>query len=235
MLAETPPQSSTVRVPVSTLAHDLLQPLRAIVVNVQRIQRTDEAQSEEIKARLDAVLSAARDQEEVIASLVEYDSVSQENWTGDDDSPLFLSIQAACLKLDPYRKQQNGRIDVVKPLPTLTVPSSITRVLEKVIHNSLKFREGEIAPVVGIEALEEVPGSLTIRITDNGMGVDAKYRNLVFQPFARLNTKSTFPGAGMGLAISLRLMECIGGTITFEDPAGPTGSNVILRFPLRDC
>src|SRR6187431_3057324 len=117
MLGETPPQSSTVRVPVSTLAHDLLQPLRAIVVNVQRIQRTDEAQSAEIKARLDAVLSAARDQEEVIASLVEYDSVSQENWTGDDDSPLMLSIQAACLKLDGYRKQQNGRIDVVKPLP----------------------------------------------------------------------------------------------------------------------
>jgi signal transduction histidine kinase len=222
-------------VPVSTLAHDLLQPLRAIVVNVQQIQRSDELHSSETKVRLDAVLAAARDQEELIAGIVEFDSATQENWTDDDGGPLSLSIQAACLKLDAYRKLRNGKIDIAKPLPVAAVPSAIARVLEKVMHNSLKFGGADLAPVVGIEAWEEQPGHIAIRVTDNGLGVELKYRRLVFQPFSRLNAKSSYPGAGLGLAICLRLMECIGGTIAFEDPAGTTGSNVVIRFPLKDC
>jgi chemotaxis family two-component system sensor kinase Cph1 len=223
-----------VRVPVSTLAHDLLQPLRAIVVNVQRVLRSDEGQSSETKARLDAVLSAARDQEEIIASVVEYESALQ-YWTDEEDALLSLSVQAACLKLDAYRRLQNGRIDVAKPLPAASVPGSISRVLEKVVHNSLKFRGTDVDPVVKIEAWEKEPGFITIRVTDNGLGVDPKYRSLVFQPFSRLNAKSSYSGAGMGLAVCLRLMECIGGTIAFEDPAVPTGANVVIRFPLKEC
>ena len=88
--------------------------------------------------------------------------------------------------------------------------------------------------MVKIEAREKEPGFITIRVTDNGLGVEPKYRGLVFQPFSRLNAKSSFAGAGMGLAICFRLMECIGGTIVFEDPAGPRGANVVLRFPLRE-
>lgn len=223
-----------VRVSLSTLAHDLLQPLRAIVVNVQRIQRSEEAQSAETKARLDAVLSAAKDQEEIIASVLEHDNALQPDWTGDEGGPLALSIQAACLKLDAYRILQQGTIKIAKPLPPAVVPTGIARVLEKVLHNSLKFRGSDMAPVVEVEAWEEEPGAIAIRVTDNGIGVEPKYRSLVFQPFSRLNAKSSFPGPGMGLAICLRLMECMGGTIAFEDPARPPGANVIIRFPSKE-
>ena len=112
--------------------------------------------------------------------------------------------------------------------------AGIAKVLEKVIHNALKFRDKLVTPVVWIAAREEAPGLMAIRVTDNGLGVQSKYRNLVFQPFARLNPSNDFPGAGMGLAICSRLMESIGGTIAFEDPSGPSGANVVIRFPVKE-
>jgi len=218
-------------VPVATLAHDLLQPLRAIIVNVQQIQRSGEPLSDTTKTRLAAVLSSAREQEAVIAGVVEHESALETEWTGDPHTPLSLSIQAACLKLDAFRKMQDGRINVAAPIPFAEVPQSIAKVLEKVIHNSLKFREPDIAPIVGVEAWEEQPAAIAIRVSDNGLGVEGKYRQLVFQPFARLNSKGLFPGAGMGLATCLRLMQSIGGTIAFEDPVTASGSSVVIRFP----
>ena len=224
-------EENVASVPLATLAHDLLQPLRAIIVNVQQVQRSEESLSEYTKARLGAVIASAREQEAVIAGVVEHESALGSDWKGEAPTLLSLSIQAACLKLDVFRKLQDGRIDVAKPIPSAKVPQSISRVLEKVMHNSLKFREADASPVVGVEAWEEDPASIGIRISDNGLGVDRKYRQLVFQPFSRLNGKGLFPGAGMGLATCLRIMHSIGGTIAFEDPAIEKGASVVIRFP----
>ena len=90
------------------------------------------------------------------------------------------------------------------------------------IGNGAKFnRSGE--PKVTVNA-EETDSAWHLTFTDNGIGIEADYRNRVFKIFTRLNQRSEFVGTGVGLAICRRVMELHGGTIavTASSHAGTT-------------
>jgi signal transduction histidine kinase len=57
-------------------------------------------------------------------------------------------------------------------------------------------------------------------ITDNGIGIAEEHQKKIFDIFTRLHTKETFPGSGVGLSISKKLMERMGGTITVKSALG---------------
>ena len=220
---------------LSTFAHDLRQPLRSIAMQAQRIQRQDPALSEDTKTRLEEILRAARKQDELIASVMEYDQ-AQENAIDQTRSlPLNLAIQSACLKVEAFRKQCEGTIHFeIGPTPTFAVPIVLTKVLEKVLHNALKFRSPGCNPVVDIEAGGEPQGECRIAIRDNGLGIDQQYRMTVFEPFQKLNSPADYAGSGMGLAISRRIMESIGGRIAVEArPDSAPGVVIAIHVPLH--
>ena len=98
---------------IVTFAHDLRQPLRTIMMQAQRIQRQGgEGVSGETNTRLDQIVAAARAQEELIASVVEYDQAGQQS--GGFESarllPIKVVIQTACMKVENYRRQCDGVI-----------------------------------------------------------------------------------------------------------------------------
>ena len=215
-----------------TFAHDLRQPLRSIMMTAQRIQHGDNQLSAASKAKLDELLAFARRQEELIASVVEYDHAREAGLAGDTPLALRLAIQTACLTVDSYRKQRNGIIRFEPDaVPRVFVPAGIARVIEKLLHNSLKFHAVGGIPLVEVEASDVAPDLIVIRIDDNGLGIQPEYRATVFEPFKRLNPASDYPGSGMGLAICARLMESIGGGISIEDRGADPGVAVVLRFP----
>ena len=215
-----------------TFAHDLRQTLRSIMMTAQRLQRGDDQLSAASKAKLDELLASARRQEELIASVVEYDQAREVGLTGDTPLALRLAIQTACLAVDAYRKQRNGIIRFEPDaVPRVLAPSGIARAIEKLLHNSLKFHAAGASPLVEVEALEAETDSIVIRVADTGLGVQPEYRAIVFEPFRRLNPASDYPGSGMGLSICARLIESIGGVISLEGRGPHPGVAVVLRFP----
>jgi len=215
---------------ITTFAHDLRQPLRSIVMATQRIQRKAPELNEEIKAKLEEILAAARRQEELIASIVEYDQVFQTQ----PDSPigLRLAIQTACMKIEAFRQAHRGSIQYdPEAIPRVQAPSGLTRVLEKVLHNSLKFHAPDNTPAIELEASDDCEGQIVVRVSDNGLGVEPQYREVVFEPFKRLNPASEYAGSGIGLATCRRVMETMRGTIRFEDHRNGAGSLIALSFP----
>lgn len=215
---------------VGPFAHDLRQWLRVIMGTAQRMQRQGGGGLEaEAAARLEEIVQAARRQDELIASVVEYDQALEPEAGG--MIPLRLAVQSACMRMESWRAQSGGvlRFDRTAA-PEAPVPAAIAKVVERVLHNALKFHaEGE-APVVEIEASEGAAGMIVIRVRDAGIGVDPKYHEMVFEPFRRLHPVAVYPGAGMGLAICRRRMEAMGGTIRFED-TGSAGSVVRIELP----
>jgi signal transduction histidine kinase len=217
---------------IMTFAHDLRQPLRSIVMSAQRLQRDLQEVSPDSKAKLDEILAAARRQDELITSVVEYDQALHPGLAGDAPLALRLAIQTACMKIDAFRLAHRGSIrfepDVV---PKMLAPSGMSRVVEKILHNSLKFHAQERSPLVEIQALEATGGLIEIRVSDQGIGVEPRFREMVFEPFKRLNPGSDYPGSGLGLSTARRLLDSIQGTIRFEDREPTPGAMVIVSFP----
>ena len=171
-------------------------------------------------------------QDELIASVVEYDQAREVGLAGDTPLALRLAIQTACLSVDAYRKQRDGIIRFEPgAVPRVLAPSGIARVIEKLLHNSLKFQAAGASPLVDVEAWEAPPDSIVIRVADNGLGVEPEYRETVLEPFKRLNPASDYPGSGMGLSICARLIESIGGGVGIEDRGPDPGVAVVVRFP----
>ena len=68
-------------------------------------------------------------------------------------------------------------------------------------------------------------------IKDNGIGLDTRYADTIFEPFKRLHAKHEYGGTGMGLAITRKIIESSGGYIRVESKVGE-GTSFFFSFPI---
>jgi light-regulated signal transduction histidine kinase (bacteriophytochrome) len=91
-------------------------------------------------------------------------------------------------------------------------------LFQNLIGNALKYR-GEEAPRIHISAVRR-GASWRFSIQDNGIGIDAQYREKIFGVFKRLHNDRKYSGTGIGLAICQRVVDRYGGRIWVESNAG---------------
>ena len=105
----------------------------------------------------------------------------------------------------------------------------VTQVLTNLLSNAVKYNRpgGSVA----VEASCPEPGWVEIAVRDTGLGLTDEQRAALFQPFNRLGReRSGLPGTGIGLVISQRLAEMMGGSLRAEVVDGP-GACFVLRLP----
>jgi PAS domain S-box-containing protein len=113
-------------------------------------------------------------------------------------------------------------------------PGRVRQVLGNLISNAIKYTaEGRVDVTVGLR--EEGPNGhagrwIAVDIADTGRGIPPEKRKLLFQEFARLDPEGE-RGAGIGLAISRRIAEALGGVITMESEVAK-GSTFTLWLPM---
>ncbi|MCP4871770.1 MAG: HAMP domain-containing histidine kinase [Proteobacteria bacterium] len=106
------------------------------------------------------------------------------------------------------------------PVPELTVPADrLQQVLLNLFVNAAEAMEGKGAIVVR-RLPDEEPGLLTLSVADEGPGIDPRAGSNIYEPF--FTTKEVGAGTGLGLAVSLRLVERMGGRLRHvrEHPGG---------------
>lgn len=105
------------------------------------------------------------------------------------------------------------------PLPTLTCdPTQLGQVFQNLISNAAKFHGSE-PPLIHVGARREGP-EWVFSVSDNGIGIDPQYFDRVFVIFQRLESRAKYPGTGIGLAISKRIIGRHGGRIWVESQPG---------------
>lgn len=126
---------------------------------------------------------------------------------------------------------ESGATITVGPLPVIrgTAPH-LRQALQNLIGNALKFQDGITAPVVAVDATRSAD-EWSIRVQDNGIGMDPKYAKRIFLPFQRLHSREAFTGSGIGLAIVNRVVEQHGGSIHVDSAPG-TGATFTLTLPV---
>ena len=116
----------------------------------------------------------------------------------------------------------------------------IRQMLRNLLSNAIKFTR-PVAPVNAVDdtritvhwRLDGV-GQCEIQIRDNGVGFDPTYQAKLFQVFSRLHSAEAFPGIGMGLALTRRMVERHGGTITATAEKN-RGCDVRFTLPLAQA
>lgn len=111
---------------------------------------------------------------------------------------------------------------VVDDLPSINAdPIQIRRLFQNIIGNAIKYC-GDEKPSVHIKS-EMSEGFCKISIFDNGIGIDEKSNEAVFEIFKRLHGVGQYEGTGIGLAVCKKIVERHGGQIWVE-PNKPNGS-----------
>ena len=118
--------------------------------------------------------------------------------------------------------------------PIISDPNRVRQVLANLISNAVKYTAaGEVAVFVGRERDPEAHGRLSISVADTGLGIEKEKQRLLFQEFVRLDPTAG-PGLGIGLAMSARIVEALGGAITVRSERGH-GSVFVLWLPADEA
>jgi len=108
----------------------------------------------------------------------------------------------------------------VGDLPVLNCDAiQLAQVFQNLIGNAIKFRRPNSVPVITITATKQA-GQHLITVADNGIGIEAKYFERIFQMFQRLHGRTEYPGTGIGLALCKKIVERHGGRISVESEPG---------------
>ena len=116
-------------------------------------------------------------------------------------------------------------------------PGYVKRVMMNILSNAVKYnRENGHIYITCTEIPSEQPGMTTMEFVcrDTGIGMTEAFQKQIFEPFAQEHTgsRTKFAGTGLGMPISKKLIEKMGGTITFESAEG-IGTTFVIRVPFK--
>ena len=159
-----------------------------------------------------AVNSAVRMQQ-IIQDLLEYSNII--NNEGEFKPVKFEdALNEAILNLNIIIKSNNAEITHDHFPIIIADKEQIVLLFENLIENAIKFKKENESPKIHISvSVDKEKGEYVFGVSDNGIGLDPQYAEQIFVIFQKLHTIDKYPGNGMGLAVSKRIIERHGGSI----------------------
>ncbi|MDK9721771.1 MAG: ATP-binding protein [Rhodospirillales bacterium] len=210
-------------------SHDLNEPLRMISSYLGLIERRlGDRLDGEIKEFMNYALDGATRMRALIDGLLEYSRVGRKGEPR-DGLDLNILLAEALADLKPAITQADAEV-TVDNLPTVRgVESELRRTFLNLIGNALKFHAKDRKPKIHVSATAK-EGVWEFLVADNGIGIEPKHFEQVFQMFKRLHGQSEYPGTGLGLALAKRIVDTHGGRIWIESQPGQ-GSTFRFTLP----
>ncbi len=147
-----------------------------------------------------------------------------------------LEESARSLAVRAHQKGLELTCEVEPEVPETLIgdPTRLRQIVVNLIGNAIKFTpEGEIGIQAAVESASDDQIMLHIVVRDTGIGISAEKQRLIFEAFTQADASTTrrFGGTGLGLTISSRLVEMMGGRMWVESDPG-RGSQFHFKIPL---
>jgi signal transduction histidine kinase len=212
-------------------SHDLFEPLRMVRSFLQLLQEHASGKlDKESEEFIGLALDGANRMQALISDLLAYSRVDQRGQLMEPtDCNQVLEAAVANLKV---AIDESGATVNHQPLPTVRGDIvQLIQLFQNLVGNAIKFH-GEQPPRVDI-SVSQKDGEWLFTFTDNGIGIDPKHFERIFEIFQRLHTRNEYPGTGIGLSICKRIVERHGGRMWVESSPGK-GSSFYFSLPVMD-
>jgi signal transduction histidine kinase len=210
-------------------SHDLQEPLRKVASFTQLLQRRYAGQ---LDARADQYIEFAADgakrMQALINDLLQYSRVGRSA-----REPALVSSDTALAQarnnLAAAMEETGATVETGHlPLVLAELPL-LTAVFQNLLSNALKFSGGK-PPRIVITCTRDEPFWL-FSFSDDGIGIEPEYAERIFVIFQRLNERTAYPGTGIGLAMTRKIIEYFGGRI-WLDTSYTEGSRFLFTLPM---
>jgi len=215
-----------------SVSHDLRASLRHVNAYVQIIKEDLADQNHQsLTSHLDTVSQAAKQMGKQIDGLMELSRLTQlELQLSTVD--VGLLVQDAQVTLMQALGERKVEWQLAPDFPPLQCDAALLhQVLTHLLSNALKFTGTRDVAQIKVAWRMSDTGQCIVTVTDNGVGFNPQYTAKLFHAFQRLHGVREFEGLGMGLALTRKIVERHGGTVSATGVVD-VGCSVSLSLPL---
>lgn len=206
-------------------SHDMKEPLRKITM-FTNILYTENAEKFDQRSRLNAqkIMASATRMQQLINDILILSTISGDTEMKPVDTTTVVRRAMEDLDLNIAELKAVVQVD---PLPRVKGNEAyLAQMFYNLISNAIKFNKGQ--PFVTVTG--ELQGDRTvIRVTDNGIGIEEKNLQKIFEAFQRLHDKTQYEGTGIGLSIVKKIVDVHNGTIRVTSSPG-RGTTFIIEL-----
>ena len=211
------------------VAHDLKTPLRGIRSCVDFL--TDDLRDDlggEQREYFDALVRAAHHGEELVSDLLDFASIDRERLE-------FVPIDIGeCVERVLTDAAFGEDVVVEQPGEWPHIEANVVllqQILQNLVVNAAKFNPKPVKHVT-LGWRQDNDKAITLFVRDDGIGIEPRHHERIFNIFQRLYERSVYDGTGIGLAIVKKAVDCLGGQVLLESEAN-RGSTFYVVLPKR--
>lgn len=198
-------------------SHDLKEPLRNIVSYIGLMEHQNLIEKEEVKTYFGFVKQSAAHVYRLVEDVLEF-SLLKNKEIQKKEVDVSQIVEETKSAISKYITQCNADIHVSKLPIIYSDKTLLSLIFKNLIENALKYNESE-RPKIHITHKEDEQ-FYYFSVKDNGIGMDLKFKDQIFEMFKRLHNKDQYDGSGIGLAICKRVADYLGGHIDVESSLG---------------
>jgi len=203
----------------SVASHDLKEPLRMIRSFMELLDKKYSSELDENAQKyIQFAVDGSRRMTSLIDDLLEFSRVGRK-YTDVEEVDFNKLIEEILNQYKPSIEEKKAVIEV-ENLPVIRgVPVSLKLLFQNLISNALKYHKKDVETVIEIAAKER-DEHWEFSVSDNGIGIEEKFLDQIFELFERLHASDEYPGTGMGLATCRKIVDQHGGEIWAESEPG---------------
>ena len=212
-------------------SHDLQEPLRTLTCFCDFLEEDlGENLSTEAATDLQHIKQASRRMSRLINDMLAYSRAGRGSL---ELIPVDLAdcVEQVQKDLALLIRERQAVITVKDNLPSVQGDrNSLIRVFQNLFQNAIRYCEDD-APRIDVYVATSDGNSVTVAVSDNGIGIEAQYLEHIFGAFRRLHNADEYEGSGIGLAVVKKLVEVHKGSIWVESEPG-IGSTFYVNLRL---
>lgn len=224
---------------LANMSHEIRTPMTAILGYTELLAREGDIDqsSERRNEYLDTIRRNSEHLLVVINDILDLSKIESGNMTVEHIPCDVIQLLADVESLSRIRAGTAGNelevvFDSAMPETVHTDPTRLRQILINLLGNAIKFTsEGRVT--LRAQCISDAsPPKLRFDVIDTGIGMTAAQINTLFRPFAQADTSTTrrFGGTGLGLTISRRFAQMLGGDITIVDSIINQGTHIRLEI-----